>query len=257
MKVESKYQTIRQRIGAEIVDLFLFSPLFVVYYLAIFRGQFSIPFRIFIAFLWPASLFTYQIAMHVRYGQTVGKMIVKIRLVDISGSKLKAGQAFLRPVVDIVLAISSFLINLPALLDGQIPSRMDRGSPEVIYQATTMAWAVIAVIILLANSKRRSIPDFIAGSVIVKTNVQSTEPDTVRLGNPPSIDLGGYISPQTISRPGLEESMRERTTGTDKLCSCPVCNEPFEPTDYRPDAIEPKCSSCHSVIDLGAHMKEK
>jgi predicted RNA-binding Zn-ribbon protein involved in translation (DUF1610 family) len=31
---------------------------------------------------------------------------------------------------------------------------------------------------------------------------------------------------------------------------CPSCGEPYDPSDYRDDATEPRCSKCHAFISL-------
>jgi uncharacterized paraquat-inducible protein A len=32
---------------------------------------------------------------------------------------------------------------------------------------------------------------------------------------------------------------------------CPRCGEPFDPEDYRQDAVDPRCTSCGAPLDLG------
>lgn len=47
-------------------------------------------------------------------------------------------------------------------------------------------------------------------------------------------------------------SLKRVETREDKedMSACSVCNEPFNPADYRPDAIEPKCTRCGSPLDV-------
>lgn len=177
MKIHPKYQTIWQRFAAMLLDTLLFLPLVVLYELVAIKGYFPGLPGVLIIFLFPAAHFTYQILMHARYGQTLGKMAMKIMLVDVSGAKLRLRQALLRPAVDISLAMAHFVINAPSVWRGLIPSH-ERGLPYQLDSLVFFTWIFLVIISLFVSSKRRTVPDFIAGSVIIRTHPQSESPGT-------------------------------------------------------------------------------
>ena len=122
----------------------------------------------------------YTIYGHGRFGQTVGKYLVGIRVLRVSGSNIGWREAWLRSSLDIVFACLSALSTLVAL--SQIPDAqyygvgmMQRAANLNAYNPSWLDWVAIAaniwiwseVLIILFNKKRRSLHDFIAGTVVV------------------------------------------------------------------------------------------
>lgn len=184
MKIESKYQTIWQRIAAELIDLLLFVPLLAPSEFIVLRGHLSGLPGVIRAFLFFPAASAYQIVIHARYGQTLGKMVTNIKLIDVSGAKLRLRQALLRPSVNISLYVASFMINAPLIWRGLIPSQTDRGLPGNLYAAVSYSWDFLIIASLFISSKRRTVADFIAGSVIVRTQPQRETPGMPEPGMP-------------------------------------------------------------------------
>ncbi len=125
----------------------------------------------------------YTVAMHALRGQTVGKMVTKVRVVDNqTEASISWRQAFLRESIPIVLGLGSLVWQVLHLLDGS----WDYGTPLAsesamgagtfwLLASLPMLWFVVEVLTMLTNKKRRALHDFIAGTVVVRTNMAVEE----------------------------------------------------------------------------------
>ncbi|WP_133273491.1 RDD family protein [Hymenobacter radiodurans] len=94
----------------------------------------------------------YSVLMHYKYGQTLGKMAVGIKVIDVSETRgISLKQAILRDSAWIVLQTFSLLS-----IGGSIT------------QSASSLWALTEIITMFTNSKRRALHDFIAGTVVVR-----------------------------------------------------------------------------------------
>ena len=121
----------------------------------------------------------YTVVMHAVYGQTVGKMVTKVRVVDYrTGGKISWWQAFLRESVAILLAIGMLVWEAVHVLNGS----WDVGGGATAESATDSRilwllvwlpalWFLVEVVTMLSNQKRRALHDFIAGTIVVRTNI--------------------------------------------------------------------------------------
>lgn len=88
-----KFQTLLPRLLARLLDMILLSPLAIVD--DSIRNT-AFPDQTKIALLTAFSLanITYFIIMHWQFGQTVGKMLMKVKVLDVSEEPLKFRKAF-------------------------------------------------------------------------------------------------------------------------------------------------------------------
>jgi uncharacterized RDD family membrane protein YckC len=115
-----------------------------------------------------SSSYVYSVLMHGYYGQTLGKMACKIKVLDISERPITMMQAFLRDIVIIGINIISSAISLNLLITaGGIQSPKFQNVQMVIGFAS-FAWFVAEILTMLTNKKRRAVHDFIAGTVVVR-----------------------------------------------------------------------------------------
>lgn len=138
-----------------------------------------------VIFLW--SLVTsvlslaYFIFLHAHFGQTVGKMVTKVKVLDVSETALPSyRQAFLRdilPVGTTVIYLIGLLISLAngtytyvSWSDATESTSVELTWSEQLVIYASLAWMLIEIVTMLANKKRRAIHDFIAGTVVVKTS---------------------------------------------------------------------------------------
>lgn len=122
----------------------------------------------------------YTICGHGKFGQTVGKYLVGIRVVSKSGDVIDWHSAFVRSSVDIVFAVLGVVASLVAL--ATIPdveyygiSWMQRVDNLFARRPSWLSWEGTAVqiwiwsevVVVLFNKDRRALHDFIAGTVVI------------------------------------------------------------------------------------------
>jgi uncharacterized RDD family membrane protein YckC len=119
----------------------------------------------------------YTVVMHARYGQTIGKMVTKVRVVDFrTEGRISWRQAWLREGIPMVLSLGCLVYQVNAILTGRVtPSAIANGDALNsrtfwIVMALPLMWFVAEVLTMLTNEKRRALHDFIAGTIVIRTN---------------------------------------------------------------------------------------
>ena len=121
----------------------------------------------------------YTVFLHARYGQTIGKMVTKVRVVDYRTSeKLTFKQACLRESIPFALTLCLMSYQLFAVLAWGVKPDAVEQSDLVrnkwifrLLSAASGVWFLVEVLTMLTNEKRRALHDFIAGTVVVRTNM--------------------------------------------------------------------------------------
>src|SRR5262249_46297132 len=111
----------------------------------------------------------YTVVMHARYGQTVGKMVTKVRVVDFrTEGSISWLQAWLREGIPLVLSFGFvgwqvFLILSGNLSPGSVASGEALANSKGFWILTALPglWFVAEVLTMLTNDKRRALHDFI------------------------------------------------------------------------------------------------
>jgi uncharacterized RDD family membrane protein YckC len=128
----------------------------------------------------------YRVVMHANRGQTVGKVVARIRVVTTYGERISWREALLRDSVSIAftaLATASMLIAATLVPEAawnhgwrQTASLLDAAEPIWGHWAKAVSafWLWSDLLVLLANNRRRSLHDFIAGTVVVQIPRGST-----------------------------------------------------------------------------------
>ncbi len=106
----------------------------------------------------------YFIYMHGRFGQTIGKFIARVRIIDISGRRISYGQAIMRDIVPCLLLPVLLWTSLYTVIHEEYPSPF---AYKLAYQFAFL-WLVLELITMLFNEQRRAIHDFIARTVVVR-----------------------------------------------------------------------------------------
>jgi uncharacterized RDD family membrane protein YckC len=204
--VDKRYQTFWPRFGAGWIDSLLWiPPIFLDYW---FGENVHSPMLLaswLIAYTFSYNI--YSVAMHTRFGQTLGKMVTGVKVLDISENKLSLRQALLRDCVPIGLSFLIIFKQLPGVIAGGVSSaNVELGYWDNLEMYGTMLWFAAELVTMLANSKRRALHDLIAGSVVVRTRLAGT---TVE-----SDATAGYTSPATIGvGKSARSSAEERGSG--------------------------------------------
>lgn len=165
-----KYQTIWRRFFAVIIDsvlLIVFTQLFSL----LLSNQISLPTGAFAiqAFTLSTPVF-YYIILHFYYGKTLGKMIMKVKVLDTFETKINLGQSIIRSLPQLIPVI--FLVGFGTILS----SSENSGESEKAFAASVIQYSYVALvfwnladaIVALSTEKHRALHDYIAGTVVVK-----------------------------------------------------------------------------------------
>ncbi|MFT6783910.1 MAG: putative RDD family membrane protein YckC [Saprospiraceae bacterium] len=167
-----RYQTFWPRFIAAVIDGFVMWPVgFILNYLT----DSNIGIIVIIGnLLNNISPYIYSILLHSRNGQTLGKMAMKVRVVDVNTEEnIDLRQAFLRDCVPITLMIVLFtysFILLSGRDDFNISIDFVTLAPIFFIGLLSSTWTLLEIFSMLLNEKSRAVHDIIARTVVVKTN---------------------------------------------------------------------------------------
>jgi len=160
-----------------LIDILVITPVVLV---SCFLLTWSITAELFGLVILSTLFFAYIIYFHYRFGATIGKMVLKIKVTNPNGTAISLKQAMLRSSVDIgfaALLVTAFFIGL----SGANPqvylalSWMERVEYLVplypswyeLVASRYLIWIFSEGFFLLINKRKRAIHDFIAGTVVI------------------------------------------------------------------------------------------
>jgi len=153
-----KYQTFVQRLAASILDAIVFLPInFFLPLVFNINTEGSVSWSLFSNGLF---LF-YSIYAHASYGYTLGKKWMNIKVVrnDNEAELIGFSNAFKRDSIAILFLLLEIML---------IAKHMDdTATGSIIVLLTSFGWLIAELITMLLNPKRRSVHDFLAGSVVI------------------------------------------------------------------------------------------
>jgi len=177
-KTRSMYSSVWQRIGAQMLDIFIFLPIIAV---GIWASSQS---RLFDVYFFPFMvLFNlwYNVYLVKRFGGTPGKLLVDLKVVKVEGGSIGYKEAILRYAVLLLLTIAGqvgYLQAMEGMTETEYYSlnwmeraaRIQEIAPTWLstVRLITNFWLVTQLIAMLANAKRRAVHDFIAGTVVIR-----------------------------------------------------------------------------------------
>lgn len=162
-----RYQTFGSRFGAGIVDSIVFIPLGIADFFLLQEGR-----PIVVLAIWGVvsyvSYSVYSVLMHAHYGQTLGKMVTKVKVLneaetDVPGMK----RAILRDSIYIAMTLFSVVWFLRLLFTEGFTSAYDESSVNLYFGIFSLGWLLLELVTMLMNSRRRAFHDLIAGTVVV------------------------------------------------------------------------------------------
>jgi uncharacterized RDD family membrane protein YckC len=142
-----------------------------------------------------AIFFLYHIYFNVRFGGTLGKLAVGIRITKPDGTKIGWAEALKRSSVDMAFAAVSIPIQIWALtqVDGGQYAAATFMERAVIVQKYYPSWFTFVctilqqiwiwseIIVLLLNKRKRALHDFIAGTVVIHKEFARPTADNLEL----------------------------------------------------------------------------
>jgi uncharacterized RDD family membrane protein YckC len=166
--VEYKYKTFWPRFWAGFIDGVIFMPIsfFSQWLFGLeLNGVFNF---IYYALIHTLSYYFYSIYMHGQFGQTIGKMALKIKVTKVNGQPLTFKRAFYRDAVIIGTSVVLMFIQASPILEGVNPLLVVENQAFNVLVWVHFSWLIIEFVTMLTNNKRRAVHDYIAGSVVTR-----------------------------------------------------------------------------------------
>ncbi len=172
---DNRFRTFWRRLGAAVVDIIVFIPLSFLdeWVLSL---QLATPTTATYLSASSSIYLLYSILMHGISGQTIGKMLTGVKVVDLAETPLTLGQAILRDSFGLLfqLAFLAFaLIHLDWWIAFQRGDIAEIPRWYYILGFGALWMFLLEVVTMLTNQKRRAVHDFIAGSVVVRLHEQT------------------------------------------------------------------------------------
>jgi uncharacterized RDD family membrane protein YckC len=162
----AKYQTFWKRFFAGLFDGLLFIPVFLIAenFIATDNKWAFIGIEFFSTVCW----LMYTIIGHGRYGQTLGKKLMGIKVLDI-GEKTVIGckRAFFRESIWFCVSIAGLIYLVYTSRNATFIDEQMAETYDSIVTIISTTWFVVELITMLLNNKRRAVHDFFANSVVI------------------------------------------------------------------------------------------
>lgn len=120
----------------------------------------------------------YTIYMHSKHGQTYGKMVCKVKVVNHDNEQpITLKQAVIREGIPLTFGTLGTFYFIYAVGTGKVSQdhiktgAYIKDSSFMILTYLSLGWFIIEFITMLTNDKRRAIHDYIAGTVVIRTNL--------------------------------------------------------------------------------------
>lgn len=161
-----KYQTFWRRFWAGFLDALVFIP-FDKLDERILARDLSMSASILWSIVSTFAFSAYIVFMHMRYGQTLGKMLTGVTVLNVEPEvSISPKQAGLRESPIIVLLLIGWIVSTYAILSDSDLSQFFLLNSLIGFAA--IAWFLLEVFTMLFNEKRRALHDFIAATVVVR-----------------------------------------------------------------------------------------
>jgi uncharacterized RDD family membrane protein YckC len=159
-----KYHTFWKRLAAGIIDGIIFMPL---YYCADFIADHA-KLRILLYFLIFIFSATYSILLHAKYGQTIGKKVLHIKVYSLDEQNvIGLKRAFYRDSVWVFTEVAGLIYFLITSSQAPTDSIDTQSNFEDFVSTVTFLWFVLELVTMFLNSKKRALHDYLAKSVVI------------------------------------------------------------------------------------------
>lgn len=171
-----KYHTLWPRFFAPYVDSLVFWPLTGLLFIILLLLNTPAKTLMLISFIVGLVRIIYHVYFTGRFGQTIGKMACKVKVVNAkTGEDISYIQAILRNIITITDTIILLIFFPSQIFFTKADYRQLMFTPTFkILVTVVIIWAIANIIVFLSNEKRRVIHDYIAGTVVVRTNIEET-----------------------------------------------------------------------------------
>jgi uncharacterized RDD family membrane protein YckC len=189
---ERVYAGFWRRFGAFWVDALILTPLVLLILYINNAGRLNILYT-----LIPNYIFFifYHIYCVKRWGGTPGKLILKIKIININGNPVGWKEAILRHLVDLLLGLPATLamiIVMFGMTDDQFILMTFHERQKWIFEHMpfwykpsrwiNQIWIFSEFIVLLCNDRKRALHDFIAKTAVIKKKFENLAEQTGGVG---------------------------------------------------------------------------
>jgi len=159
----SKYRTGFDRFWAMLIDSLVLGGVGLIFKL--FNGLESLLLIGFIQIVQLMIPYLYSIILHGYCGQTVGKMLMDVKIYDKNEIELCSyKQALLRDIIPMGIL---FIMQLIAIFID--PSEMGIIMfISIVLSVVIVFWSILEIVTMIFDSKKRALHDYIAGTVVLK-----------------------------------------------------------------------------------------
>lgn len=174
-----RYGGFWRRVAAKLIDFIILMPIMAPQWWGM-----SQPVKVYVPVYALSSTLTmaYVIWMNGRFGATLGKRVMKLKVLDVSGERIGYKQAFCREIILVAFAILMCVFlwlsaaNLPAETTYLQMTFAKQLSPALnITMTAMMVWIYGDALFLLFNKKKRTVHDFIAETVVIRTSTTTNQ----------------------------------------------------------------------------------
>ena len=186
-----KYAGFWQRVGASLIDGLVFLPNILIVTTVEGLSQTA---AVLAALLGPAVYYAYVLPLTFRYGGTLGKLALGMRVQPADGGPLTWRHVWRRSAVDMIassLLITSTLVGLSKVPFATYAAAGWMERPELLTTAVPwmswlngayMVWLFSEFLVIMTNRRRRALHDFIAATVVVVVRRTAVVPSSAAVG---------------------------------------------------------------------------
>jgi len=175
---DKKYSTFWPRFWAQWVDsFFIVPPIYFILHIVRFE-LLTTSIALFLWFIAGIGPYCYSVIMHGKYGQTVGKMVCKVKVLNFNKEEnINYKTALLRDSIPISVFVLNLIEQIYFIAVGKfniaelLNPTFEPGHLNYYLGNLMIYWWGVECLTMLTNKKRRAIHDFIAGTVVVRTNI--------------------------------------------------------------------------------------
>jgi uncharacterized RDD family membrane protein YckC len=166
LQTEFKYRTVGKRFFAAIIDGLLFIPFTIIN--STLMHQVDLKTLTIINVVESIIWTLYIVIAHGKYGHTVGKKSMKLKVLDLSEENLIGyWRAFLREAIPFFIALGTGMYTLSRAGNMTVSEYTEEYGGDLTF-FIPLIWLVIEIVSALTNNKRRAVHDWIARSVVVR-----------------------------------------------------------------------------------------
>ncbi|MEJ6472927.1 RDD family protein [Pseudoalteromonas piscicida] len=166
-----KYATFWRRVGAIFIDALILSAVFSIE--SLIFGFNCHGGNLLLSTLGWIQMSLYNLFMHGRYGQTFGKVVTRIKVVDHdTEQKINIKQSLRRESIGLVL----YMLLLALLMVSSIELFINDTAPAIVLyllsgiEAVLLFWFLAELVSVLSNHKSRALHDYIGKTVVVRVD---------------------------------------------------------------------------------------